>query len=117
MRRRLLLALSALPAWRMAEAVAMGAAMGVDFAPVRPGQSLVFPADHGAHPDFRTEWWYATGWLSLPDGSPLGFQTTFFRVRTGVARGGGGGRGFRAGASWAAPGFSGRSRRPSGFPH
>ncbi len=54
------------------------------FAPVLPGRTLVFPADHGAHPDFRTEWWYATGWLRLPDGSPLGFQTTFFRVRTGV---------------------------------
>ena len=47
-RRRLLLALSALPAWRMAEAA------GGDFAPVRPGRRLVFPADHGAHPDFRT---------------------------------------------------------------
>ncbi|MBP8266239.1 MAG: carotenoid 1,2-hydratase, partial [Zoogloea sp.] len=82
-RRRLLLALSALPAWRMAEAA------GGDFAPVRPGRRLVFPADHGAHPDFRTEWWYATGWLSLPDGSPLGFQATFFRVRTGVGEGSG----------------------------
>ena len=56
----------------------------VDFAPVVPGRPLVFPRDHGAHPDFRTEWWYATGWLRLPDGSPLGFQTTFFRVRTGI---------------------------------
>ncbi len=59
-------------------------AAAVEFAPVRPGRPLAFPADHGAHPDFRTEWWYATGWLSLPDGSPLGFQTTFFRVRTGI---------------------------------
>jgi predicted secreted hydrolase len=54
---------------------------------VLAGRPLRFPADHGAHPDFRTEWWYATGWLSLPDGSPLGFQTTFFRVRTGVGEG------------------------------
>lgn len=54
------------------------------FAPVMPGRPLVFPRDHGAHPDFRTEWWYATGWLALPDGSPLGFQSTFFRVRTGI---------------------------------
>jgi predicted secreted hydrolase len=38
---------------------------------------LVFPRDHGAHPDFRTEWWYVTGWL---EGS-LGFQITFFRAR------------------------------------
>ena len=77
-RRPLLLSLMALPVWRRAAAVA------VAFAPVLPGRRLVFPDDHGAHPAFRTEWWYATGWLSLPDGSPLGFQTTFFRVRTGV---------------------------------
>lgn len=56
----------------------------VDFAEVRPGRAPVFPADHGAHPDFRTEWWYATGWLERQDGRPLGFQTTFFRVRTGI---------------------------------
>ena len=39
---------------------------------------LTFPRDFGAHPDFRTEWWYLTGWL---DGE-RGFQVTFFRVRT-----------------------------------
>ena len=60
------------------------ASRAVEFAPVLPGRTLAFPRDHGAHPDFRTEWWYATGWLKLPDGSPLGFQTTFFRVRTGI---------------------------------
>jgi predicted secreted hydrolase len=38
----------------------------------------MFPRDHGAHPQFRIEWWYVTGWL---DG-PLGFQITFFRART-----------------------------------
>ena len=37
--------------------------------------------DRGAHPDFRTEWWYVTGWLSDADGKPLGFQVTFFRSR------------------------------------
>ena len=56
----------------------------VEFARVLPGRKLAFPNDHGAHPDFRTEWWYATGWLNLPDGRPLCFQITFFRVRTGV---------------------------------
>jgi predicted secreted hydrolase len=40
-----------------------------------------FPADHGAHPDFRTEWWYITGWLDTADGQALGFQVTFFRTR------------------------------------
>jgi len=48
---------------------------------VHPGVSLHFPADHGAHPDFRNEWWYVTGWLETGDGRPLGFQVTFFRSR------------------------------------
>jgi predicted secreted hydrolase len=45
---------------------------------------LQFPKDHGAHPLFRTEWWYVTGWLDVknkPEQS-LGFQVTFFRSRT-----------------------------------
>ncbi|MDO8300005.1 carotenoid 1,2-hydratase [Lacisediminimonas sp.] len=54
----------------------------VAFAQVTPDKPLQFPADFGAHPDFRTEWWYATGWLKLPDGMALGFQVTFFRSRT-----------------------------------
>ncbi|MFP5391696.1 MAG: lipocalin-like domain-containing protein [Gammaproteobacteria bacterium] len=52
------------------------------FAPVQPGRALQFPRDFGAHPDFRTEWWYVTGWLNTPDGKPLGFQVTFFRSAT-----------------------------------
>ena len=54
-----------------------------DFAQVTAGRALAFPADFGAHPDFRTEWWYVTGWLKTKDGKPLGFQVTFFRSRTG----------------------------------
>jgi predicted secreted hydrolase len=49
---------------------------------VTPGKTLTFPADFGAHPAFRTEWWYVTGWLEQPDGKPLGFQVTFFRSAT-----------------------------------
>ena len=51
---------------------------------VTPGARLVFPADHGAHPAFRTEWWYVTGWLRTADRRDLGFQVTFFRSRPGV---------------------------------
>lgn len=40
---------------------------------------LTFPQDHGAHPEYRTEWWYYTGNLETPAGEPLGFQLTFFR--------------------------------------
>jgi predicted secreted hydrolase len=45
-------------------------------------RELRFPADHGAHPGFRTEWWYITGWIERGDGPPLGLQITFFRART-----------------------------------
>jgi predicted secreted hydrolase len=51
---------------------------------VRPGVSLHFPADHGAHPAFRTEWWYVTGWVRTSDRRDLGFQVTFFRTRPDV---------------------------------
>jgi predicted secreted hydrolase len=47
------------------------------FPAVLPGPALRFPRDEGAHPDFRTEWWYVTGWLDWP----AGFQVTFFRAR------------------------------------
>jgi predicted secreted hydrolase len=47
-------------------------------------RALVFPRDHGAHPDYRTEWWYLTGWLDAPGGTALGFQVTFFRTRTEI---------------------------------
>ena len=52
------------------------------FTEVRPPANLSFPRDYGAHPDFRTEWWYVTGWLTTPDSKPLGFQVTFFRSAT-----------------------------------
>ena len=51
---------------------------------VRAERLLAFPADHGAHPDYRTEWWYVTGWLRTEDGRDLGFQITFFRSRLAV---------------------------------
>jgi predicted secreted hydrolase len=40
---------------------------------------LTFPADHGPHNDFQTEWWYYTGNLQTPDGRHFGYQLTFFR--------------------------------------
>lgn len=52
------------------------------FSIVKPNVPLVFPNDFGAHPEYRTEWWYATGWLETPDKKPLGFQITFFRSAT-----------------------------------
>ena len=73
MRRRAFLGgMSALPLLSWAQET-------VSYPQVRPGKTFTFPRDHGAHPDFRVEWWYVTGWL---DG-PLGFQITFFRARPG----------------------------------
>lgn len=51
-----------------------------EYAPVIAGRPIRFPHDEGAHPEFRTEWWYVTGWLNEST-SPLGFQITFFRTR------------------------------------
>ncbi|MCY4465933.1 MAG: carotenoid 1,2-hydratase [Chloroflexi bacterium] len=38
-----------------------------------------FPRDHGAHPQFQTEWWYYTGNLADEAGRRFGFQFTIFR--------------------------------------
>jgi len=45
-----------------------------------PAKPLQFPRDFGAHPDFRTEWWYITGVANAGTRS-FGFQLTFFRSR------------------------------------
>lgn len=73
--------------WASVMAVPIAAAGLVASAPypvVHPGPVLAFPRDHGAHPAFRTEWWYTTGWLRTAGGETLGFQVTFFRTRPRV---------------------------------
>ncbi|HEX8408854.1 MAG TPA: lipocalin-like domain-containing protein [Thermoanaerobaculia bacterium] len=45
-----------------------------------PGYEFAFPRDHGAHPQYRTEWWYYTGHLRTESGRRYGFEVTFFRV-------------------------------------
>jgi predicted secreted hydrolase len=40
---------------------------------------LTFPADHGPHADYETEWWYYTGNLTAQSGEHFGYQLTFFR--------------------------------------
>lgn len=42
-------------------------------------KDFVFPDDHGAHPEYLTEWWYYTGNLFTEDGRHFGYQLTFFR--------------------------------------
>ena len=62
---------------------ALAAEAEVVFPEVETGRKMVFPRDHGAHPEYRTEWWYVTGWVESR-GIERGFQVTFFRVRTGL---------------------------------
>jgi predicted secreted hydrolase len=49
------------------------------FAKALAPREFRFPADHGPHPEFRTEWWYYTGNLATDGGRRFGFQLTFFR--------------------------------------
>ncbi len=93
-RRRWLRQLTLLPVVTMAHAQrarpdaqveAHAAAPASMQADVQAGRTLVFPRDHGAHLQARTEWWYATGWLGTEATPTHGFQITFFRSRTGLA--------------------------------
>ena len=77
-RRRLLLA-------PLVWAASGDARADVSYPDVREGVRLMFPRDEGAHPEFRNEWWYITGWLRDDAGHDLGVQITFFRNRPGVA--------------------------------
>ncbi|GAB4549257.1 MAG: lipocalin-like domain-containing protein [Anaerolineales bacterium] len=50
------------------------------FTPADGSRPLAFPADFGAHSDFRTEWWYYTGNLDNAAGRHFGFELTIFRA-------------------------------------
>ncbi|MEM1271894.1 MAG: lipocalin-like domain-containing protein [Bacteroidota bacterium] len=42
-------------------------------------RDFVFPDDHGAHPGYKTEWWYYTGNVTSTEGRRYGYQFTLFR--------------------------------------
>jgi predicted secreted hydrolase len=78
---------------RLAVAEALGTSSAEGFARALTPRPFAFPADHGPHPTFRTEWWYWTGNLRTagvgagPSGNRegsdvrrFGFQLTFFRT-------------------------------------
>ncbi len=87
----LLLAALGRLAWvlRPAQPGAIGATLTVNqaltaddtsgFARATEPRAFTFPADHGPHAQFQTEWWYYTGNLDSADGRHWGFQLTFFR--------------------------------------
>ena len=79
MKQLLTLAAGMLGGWFLSLPAAAG-----NFEPVTPGSALAFPKDWGSHPNFRTEWWYVTGWLTTAQGEPLGFQITFFRSKPDI---------------------------------
>lgn len=90
----ILLALAALPAWGQEGGFA-GLGSDVEgFALPDPARTLTFPRDHGAHEDFRIEWWYLTASLRGADGQDYGIQWTLFRSALSPEA---------TGAGWSAP--------------
>ena len=64
---------------RLSVATVLEASSEAGFARALAPRGFVFPADHGPHPGFRTEWWYFTGNLEAAGGRRFGYQLTFFR--------------------------------------
>ncbi len=82
MRRAWILALAWLPAAAGGQATVtdfLGVRSATGYAMAEAPRRLEFPADHGAHPEYRSEWWYFTGNLAADGGRHFGFQLTFFR--------------------------------------
>jgi predicted secreted hydrolase len=64
----------------LAVSTALGPGDVAGFARALSPRPFSFPADHGPHPGFRTEWWYYTGNVETAAGRHFGFQLTFFRT-------------------------------------
>jgi predicted secreted hydrolase len=58
---------------------AMGSSADAGFAKATEPRPFVFPGDHGPHPEYAIEWWYATGNLNAGD-RHFGYQLTIFRT-------------------------------------
>jgi len=59
---------------------AMGGQPDPGFARAYAPRDFRFPQDHGAHPEYATEWWYLTGNLHTASGRRFGYQLTLFRL-------------------------------------
>jgi predicted secreted hydrolase len=57
----------------------LGQADDAGFARAEAPREFRFPADHGPHPRYRSEWWYLTASLETADGEAFGVQFTLFR--------------------------------------
>ncbi len=49
------------------------------FTKVYNPRTFIFPQDHGAHPEYRIEWWYFTGNVQTQTKRKFGYELTFFR--------------------------------------
>lgn len=90
------LIICALALWPLSGGAQGFAGLGTDaagFSVPQRGGEIVFPRDHGAHPDYRIEWWYLTSNLTGPDGTEYGVQWTLFRSALAP----------EAGEGWSAP--------------
>ncbi len=58
----------------------MAAVPDPGFARASRPRTFRFPADHGAHLAYATEWWYFTGNLRSDEGRRFGYQLTLFRI-------------------------------------
>jgi len=71
------------PAPEVSAALRLGSVLGADDAAgyrrADAPRRFRFPADHGTHPDFRSEWWYLTVMLADAEGREFGVQFTLFR--------------------------------------
>ena len=78
----------ALPAWGAALDLdtVLGGSVLDGFARADRVRPFVFPADHGAHERYRSEWWYLTVNLRGVDGAEFGVQFTAFRQATAPER-------------------------------
>ncbi|MHA6612897.1 lipocalin-like domain-containing protein [Photobacterium damselae] len=56
------------------------------YEPVVRGEPVEFPRDYGAHPEYRTEWWYLTANVKSPEGKEFGIQWTLFRMATSTEK-------------------------------
>jgi predicted secreted hydrolase len=61
-------------------AEALGDEVSGNFERVHRERKFNFPHDHGAHLDYRQEWWYFTGNVQSLEGHRYGYELTFFRI-------------------------------------
>ncbi|MBV8815970.1 MAG: carotenoid 1,2-hydratase [Verrucomicrobia bacterium] len=79
LRRPLIRRLTAFTAFMVLSVLTPFPTLASDWRLAAPGYQFHFPADHGPHRDYQTEWWYLTGNLQTTDGKAFGYELTFFR--------------------------------------